>query len=806
MDSIQWLAGCDRKTIVGILRALTITCVIASLVSVLLLALGSVIPSSSAPSAMPTPGAPPPRESQHPPADVPVPTANVLQRSEAEAASDESLRLTLTGRCIAAENGTPLQGCLILFRDEEHNRALQVDTGVDGKFLVRNTACAMACIDVRGEGRMPLQGHFPVKEPLTDLGDIELQLGHEVRGSVVDSNGNGIAAMHVSAGYFRRDLNGDQAMLTTDSDSDGNFYLGLMPAGQMIASVDAAGVRVPFTVDPSASITWLRLVVAQRRTCVRGVVLDTSGTPIVNARLNLLDHGMVSTAADGSFEFVNWRVPLAQAYLKVLEAPGFEVGQMITTHWGTENLRVVLSRTRSVTLQVRDETGAPVEGYSVWLGHPTNYSKVERQRRAGGPHHDGLAKVEDVRRGDNVLRVFPDSPSLRPSAPIALQVTDADNQLLQVTVQSMRQCEVQCVDDRGHPMPAMLVELLDLAGDPSPIGDRVHSENWRPDGGAVLVLATGKTNAEGIACVFAPHDLRYSALSIASTPPVLVEVPDLSPERPLRIIVSSTSRIEGVVRAVPSDKQIEVRAMNARNQCETRVVDDAGAFQFKDLAPGRYELRLAVAERNSASRAGILLDSFVRVVEVHAGDTCRVELVVPEISYGSLRGFVIVTGSLPAGSRAQLRRVNHGGISEPVPIGQGGMLVFQSVLSGRYQLELSFPSTTTMLRPVPVLLPDIVEIPSGGLVTHDFSFKVRRLVVHVWNPDGTPFEKMCVLRQGEQAPVGITIGALAVLEPAPVLPLCFGEGPSREPIWSEPIIFPDGEVTHEVAVTVPALR
>jgi hypothetical protein len=144
-----------------------------------------------------------------------------------------------------------------------------------------------------------------------------------VTGSIVDANGNGIAAATVSS-----------AGLTATTDSSGHYTLNNLPAGPQTLTASATGYEpasAPVTVAAGATTTGPAITLTSANGNVSGNVTNSSGTAINGASVSF-GGGSITTDASGAYNFSN--IPAGTIQI-VASASGYQsVTQNVTVNGG----------------------------------------------------------------------------------------------------------------------------------------------------------------------------------------------------------------------------------------------------------------------------------------------------------------------------------------------------------------------------------------------------------------------------------------------------------------------------------------
>lgn len=425
-------------------------------------------------------------------------------------------RVTLKGRCVAAESGAPLAGCAVKLTGHQatgydlewdhldwRNPPL-VTTGPDGVFQF---TLGLPQFESTNAGYAP-RVHISVGHPeranawgaigfpdfprgrTMDLGDTPLPRGARLPVKVVDREGRPVAGVQV--GFSRdsdeaRDLFSrgivvrDGGMGRTRSDgsvvAEGRLRPGSWSAWLYREGIEA---KVRFAIPPGVedpAPAMLMLDQAGSRPTISGHVVDQDDRPVAalsvggfdKSRAGYVDPSSTtaSTAEDGSFVIRATQESLAPATeLRFTRNRRYDAwGSFGEFSWGEQNLKLVLRESAGVVLTVATEDGTPVTDFAVRCVPAKDVASPGTVRMVGH-HAGGRAELRGVVPGSHRLFVFPLSADLAPSEWQSIQVPASG--ALEIGVKLLRavQRKVRVRRPDGAPVAGTKLELV--FGGPEP--------------------------------------------------------------------------------------------------------------------------------------------------------------------------------------------------------------------------------------------------------------------------------------------------------------------------------------------------
>ncbi|HEX5054816.1 MAG TPA: carboxypeptidase-like regulatory domain-containing protein [Planctomycetota bacterium] len=383
---------------------------------------------ATVPSA-PTAIAPEPRPEpdDHAPAGAPQRTPAAMQRA------DTTL---LRGRVVDAY-GEPVAGALV----GETTSDAPTSTAGDGHFeltVARGPGTTSLLVLARDQAPLLSQHELPAVA-VHELGDLQLQLGGDLRGRISDAAGTGLpgatATLHVlgnGAPLDRDSLHAPQV-----ADARGDFVFAHLAPGTYRVAASAPGrqtAQSPVVTVRDGSPTELAPLVLDEGHELRGIVLGPAGEAVPAASVRVRQRAArtrvdvtVETAADG--RFVCTALP-AGALDVAVEKQGF-LRRELTGVDAREELVVQLSAGLRLTgIAVDARSGQPVERFAAMIRRlgdvaPAANGSMEQQlqrqiavlRQAATTAADDAQRTDKLRLADELevrLRRVHQQASSRP--------------------------------------------------------------------------------------------------------------------------------------------------------------------------------------------------------------------------------------------------------------------------------------------------------------------------------------------------------------------------------------------------------
>lgn len=473
-------------------------------------------------------------------------------------------RTEIRGRVVAAEDQQPLAGVRLTptagyeagVPAAERTKLAPLVTGADGAFAIPCTA-NMTRLDVwfRADGRSPLTYDAATIEP-TDLGDVPMHRGFEVKGRLLDEKGAPAAhvRLEVSVPCAFPDQGRFEVPCTTNE--LGEFAWGmLLPAGPTeIRSKSEDRELIDGAIEVLAKTTPNEFVLHCRPLpSISGVAFDVDGTPCADLEIRAFDGpfeppnrlapevGDCRTKEDGSFTLhrrkgdsdqVDLRSSMLFAQLDLFEP---QTG----VRWGTSGLRLQVRPHADVELHVVDaELRIPIERFvAMWT-----FAKGTMRFSSGGNqpihHAGGVDRLGRLAHGTRILVWSADARQAQ--VEVTVKPSMRGRSVIEVALPRLQSFPCVIVDGDGKPLTGTF-HVLDRNGTPAP-------QPWTdPRGGPgrvgtewdVYRLHTVVTDRDGKGTILAPGDGR-DLVVVRDGPDVRTWTPITlpAPGRTLRIVVA----------------------------------------------------------------------------------------------------------------------------------------------------------------------------------------------------------------------------------------------------------------------------
>ncbi len=701
---------------------------------------------------------------------------------------DAPSNIILSGRCVAAESGHPLEGCEIELHGwgtNANDRAMrgavewedppvQV-TGPDGVFHLEfpDLNPFQYAVSIRYPGRVTRRGRWS-RDLTADnpraFGDIPMALGAVIRGRVVSESGEGIPEARISVdGLTGVDLERESDLQSTvgRTDESGAYVLdrSAIPPGTWAVRVSKTGY---LGVGPET----VTVVPGEAETVVD---FKVRSLPYLSGRVQLADGTSISrvgvraetgisgrTASGRSDDQGEFRVYATQADTtpfplsiegNLVEA--FETEQ--TYSWGQRDIVITVQSALSFDLAVVEvDSGAAVEQYAVTCHRVDANSSRYTDKRLGGEHPDGKDTVSGVFRGENVLTVIPWDPALRVSEKRAFTAVEGAMEDHVVEIERMQPLAVRVqrpdktlvegasVSVADRPIESPHARLLD------PRGGRMSFSGAPPDW--PTVLATASTGRDGIAALFFPESVKDGGLLVAvnGETQVFPLVRPLEQDSPIVITLQGAGTVVGVLRhpdVATGNLSISLERVGAPRRGSRRPLEVSKEGEFSaELPVGEYEAYLMIYREvlhhgyGGSSGGFRKLEPPLALFGVKDGEETRLDLETTQFAPGTLTGRVLLDGEALASAEFQFSY-------RPAvenPRGGGGTSFYTADANGEFTIEDLVPGDYQMLLRVTneelgmtgsVTSPDIVRVHSGTTASHDFAFRFRTVRVRVLHPD-----------------------------------------------------------------------
>ena len=528
---------------------------------------------------------------------------------------------------VMGERERPVEGAVVVWTASD-------STGASAEVIARTTADGSYQVPDPGawaDAGYVLHPDFAPLAMTTRISEIHphrLDAGEPIEGRVVDAGGQPLGGATVWVGRGR-------PWPAARTGEDGAFRIAHAP--RQWRTLSARHQKLVGTVTrPSGPIT----IVAGPGRSLAGQVTDTKGRRLAGARVAVFADipWRLSSVTDDDGRYQVDGLPPAR-YVARAFRPGFVV-EGIRSHGEQEtDLTTDLTASRDFALRplitargrVVDERGRPVPGARVaFAGEGPAVYVPEVYRSDHGPAWtaaDGtfvaraapLPKDVEDRLGRRQVVV------LKPGFAVARVADEALRSGGAVTVRLKRGVELagRVTTEQGLPLAGVRVTLVEagtLPGGLSPSQNaiaRAESEGW---------VVSDEAGRFSVRVQPVDHHVRLQKPGHA---PLLVESHDPRAGRALDVVLRTGARVAGRVTR-PGGKGVRgvavVLTHDAGDLARTTTRDDGG-FDFDDLAPGTYRVRVHDNERGFARTE----------LAVVPGPDLEIEFAAP----GILRGRVV---------------------------------------------------------------------------------------------------------------------------------------------------------------------
>ena len=688
----------------------------------------------------------------------------------------------LSGRCLNAQTGSPLASCQVLLSMRDASRELipatapppwqpllSRSTDSDGRFEVAVPVVSgkEVKIRIRLEGFVPAHAILGSLRPdfTLELGELRLQPGCQIAGTVVDESDLAVANVRVSIEGVPLGLPAqaqDGTRLEGESDADGRFVIdGCVPEGVWSLQTPASGVLLQsptrLLVRSGEEGQNLRLRV-QRLPSLSGRVVDAIGQTVAGVKVMArMDHRGIwpfdISDDDGSFCIPAEDLRPVPVELFVRTAGPCEPYESRATYeWGQSDIELVVQRSRQVEVIVQEEeTGQAVETFAVRYG-PGAENRLPNRPRQEGKHTGGRLILDGIVTGQNSLQILPRDPLLLPSDPVTFESQDGGPMPLHVSLQKAVPLVVELVRADGSPVAGSRVQLVEPEeGVRFTLSSRAHDvvrTSASPDRAGPRILSESVSDASGRVTLGGPVEqsgLALRALGPGHPAAIRENVELRQDDDPLRWELPQGATLTGRVipqQALALDLMLrlhEVAREGSVLPSETGgfTLRPNGSFHIPDLPAGEWQIKLSrrkYHDLGGGRRMAMLseVSHYSSVVELRAGQTTEKMLEVLEIAPGTLLGRLVGV-PLTAGTTVKLfHEGNRIGIH---PVDDDGHFRAGPLPPGSYSLLVCIPADkpgNDHLLPYPGSFP----VGPGEHLTHTFDFVLRKASARILQPDG----------------------------------------------------------------------
>ncbi|HEX3128346.1 MAG TPA: carboxypeptidase regulatory-like domain-containing protein [Thermoanaerobaculia bacterium] len=358
-----------------------------------------------------------------------------------------------------------------IFSQEEPG--LEVVTGADGRFEIRDLPGGTWSLDARASGYAPLTVPgltIPEGAGSTDLGTVMLPPGVAVEGYAVDPRGRPVEGVEVNVADGSMSIvrmrmgRGQDSQPAAVTGSDGYFRIEDRRAGETInldasrpgyATTAAPGIRVP----PEEPVR----IVMQPASAVEGRTVDDDGQPVAGAKIILLPterrggFRIKDGVSDESGAFRIEDVPPGALEAQAVAAgfqPAYLSNLEVRAGQDLKGVEIVLATGAAVEGRVLSPAGKPVVGATIELAEEEG-AGMFRIPVAAMSDGDGRYRLDGIKPGTRTFQAT--HPGYR-RAVRDLEVRPGEN-ALDLSLEGGVEVRGRVVDDGGAPVPGASVSL-----------------------------------------------------------------------------------------------------------------------------------------------------------------------------------------------------------------------------------------------------------------------------------------------------------------------------------------------------------
>nr|HMQ21563.1 carboxypeptidase-like regulatory domain-containing protein [Planctomycetota bacterium] len=441
-------------------------------------------------------------------------------RDRTEAAAVPRPLATLRGRCVDTR-GQPIAGCRVSLHGgtaslarldawlEQHpakpewKAPLVFTTGDDGRFSFEfwPPPPFEFTVEVEGEGFHALRARWPTlaEAEVQDLGDIVMQIGVQLHGRVVDTDGT--PQPKVPLVLLRLNVQTAEGALHPPFQvpitmrADASFVSrDVMAPGTYEVRTGGYELQAPKSVVLRANDGSVEVLVTVAKLLavksIRGRILDIAGTPApgvsIESRSDNGQQAYAQTRGDGSFELTETQPGGAKVTTLSIRDDSYDAASLTPRElaWGTMDAECRVAPSSTLTLRITDPRGQPVPAYSVRMiprgdVWPTSQ---DLRVRAQGQHENGTVVLHGFAQGTwQVIVDFPPSSELEAIVEDFQQEITAPRRLDLRAMSSARRM-LRVLDSDGTAVVGTKVQLCETFGKPmldaSTLRSVVDRDTW----------------------------------------------------------------------------------------------------------------------------------------------------------------------------------------------------------------------------------------------------------------------------------------------------------------------------------------
>ncbi|MBK7877717.1 MAG: carboxypeptidase regulatory-like domain-containing protein [Planctomycetes bacterium] len=477
-----------------------------------------------------------------------------------------------------------------------------------------------------------------------DLGTLRAARGRSIEGRVT-ARGEELEGAQVSATWPELEptqrtqwpwvqFGARQVLARTTTDAEGRYRLDgvAAPNARVFAAASGFDERASpaLALRDDAPVAAPDLELRPWTACVRGHVVDANGVPVARASVSASapDHRyrlVTATDEQGAFEFALVAAEphdLAAWGSTAQDGRAFEAGVASTR----SDVRLVLRRERTVGLAIRATDGRPIARCRVFV-NPVGGGSGREYRL-----EDGARGLEfELPPMPFQLRALADDCETR-----FVEFQDAAQVGARIELELQRQPLVRglVVDARGVPVPRAQVRLLHRSAEPGTgelrelVPGTVPTYGFSDDDGA-FVLGRSPGHAWQVRAEDATLGAGESDVRLPS-----------EPDASLRIVLRPFGAVRGRVLADDPAQRRDAwfSLLRGDGWRESARVDEAGRFEFPDVAEGSWQIVLETYDPELALLRVCRTDLAPVVVQVESGRTTDVDFDLARRGQCALQG------------------------------------------------------------------------------------------------------------------------------------------------------------------------
>lgn len=586
-----------------------------------------------------------------------------------------------------------------------------------------------------------------LSRPVTVVGRLVGDAEKPVAGSVSVQEKDGVTAQALAE------------LLKAQACADGRFKIERVSPGSYAFAALARGHasdRVEALVGPKETTVDLGDVKLEVGLAIRGRVRERSGAPIAEATISAMPMGQqiatslddVRAEMDGSFVLAGLQ---PGAYRLWITAPGYARNQRQAST-GSDDLEIVLDPAGVIAGAVVDETGTPVESFTVAAQSPQTEGLRGPGLREALNAPDGRFLLDGAAAGTWVVTV--DAPDLAPATVSNVKVVaGATTDLGTVRLTRGGTLRGTVADPEGRPVAAAEVTARGGSTEMMSYDDR-RTASTDLDGAFEI-----RGLPAGIVSVRASHP-SYARSRVGG-----VEIEPAKGPTQTRIVMTRGGRVEGWARNRDGSPMlgVQVQLWPAEPGVmlggpELVPIQGDGSFLIDHVAPGRHRATLM------AGSAQHLRSTQTRDVNVEEGQTVTVDFGSREILVSGrvTRGAVPLPNAklhLSGGAFTAVVRFVGGAPSVPARGAGPERMTAVTREDGSYEMIAEEPGslrvTVESLDGKTRYLARSVEVPDVAAYVLDLELPGEQVAGLVLDKDtGRPVGEATVTAQGASATTG----------------------------------------------------